>query len=113
MLHDDEGSIAPQHFPPHVQHLQPLLVTDPKNRNLPEAFEDLLQNSLGLDEVEEQLIQMALQKTAGNVSRTAKLLKIGRSALINRIKKYGITYKSELPLTHPDGAEGSAVLDEG
>lgn len=112
MLHDEGETIGPQHLPPHVMNLQPLLVTDSKCSNLPEAFEALLQNSLGLEEVEERLIRMALQKTAGNVSRTAKLLKIGRSALINRIKKYGITYEPELPIGDLDGIAESAMIDE-
>lgn len=107
MLHDEDGAIGPQHFPPHVRHLQPLLVMDSKHSNLTEAFETLLQHRLGLDEVEEHLIRMALQKTGGNVSRTAKLLKIGRSALINRMKKYGVTYEPELPVIGLGGPAGS------
>ena len=43
-----------------------------------------------LDEVEEKAIREALAKTSGNQSAAARLLGIGRHALIKRIEAYGI-----------------------
>jgi transcriptional regulator with PAS, ATPase and Fis domain len=43
-----------------------------------------------LDEVEEKAIREALAKTNGNQSAAARLLGIGRHALIKRIEVYGI-----------------------
>ena len=87
-----------------------LLITGAKQGSLSEACETLLQHSLGLDDVEERLIQIALQKTGGNVSRTAKLLKIGRSALINRMKKYDITYEPEFPVIGLGGGPAESTM---
>ena len=41
-----------------------------------------------LSEIEQDLITRALEETGGNVSRCAKLLKMQRTTLIERIKKY-------------------------
>lgn len=43
-----------------------------------------------LGDVEQDLISKALGETAGNVSRCAKLLKMQRTTLIERIKKYDL-----------------------
>ena len=43
-----------------------------------------------LDDIEEKAIRDALAKTNGNQSAAARLLGIGRHALINRIEAYGI-----------------------
>jgi len=43
-----------------------------------------------LDEVERRAILDALEKTGGNQSAAARLLGIGRHALINRIESYGV-----------------------
>ena len=52
------------------------------------AFACSLRSSL--DEVEEKAIREALAKTNGNQSAAARLLGIGRHALIKRIEAYGI-----------------------
>ena len=44
-----------------------------------------------LSKVEEDLISKALEQSAGNVSRCAKLLRMQRTTLIERIKKLNIT----------------------
>lgn len=94
MLHDSRGVVGPQHLPLHVQNLQPLaLHAEP--HDLPTAFETLVQAGLGLDAVEEYMIATALRLTAGNVSRAARQLKVGRSALIGRMKKYHLTGSQE------------------
>lgn len=41
-----------------------------------------------LSDIEQDLIARALDETGGNVSRCAKLLKMQRTTLIERIKKY-------------------------
>lgn len=45
---------------------------------------------LSLDEVQEKLIRETLQKTNGNQSKAARLLKIPRHVLLYRLKKLGI-----------------------
>ncbi|MCF7791269.1 MAG: sigma-54 dependent transcriptional regulator [Victivallales bacterium] len=46
--------------------------------------------NLNLEELEREEIKKALQKTDGNQTQAAKVLGIGRNALIRRIKKYNI-----------------------
>ncbi len=46
--------------------------------------------SIGLDEVERRLIEAALQRTGGNVTRAAGLLQISRQTMRYRIEKHGI-----------------------
>ncbi len=55
--------------------------------NLPEE-KPSLKTMLG--DLEQDLISKALGETGGNVSRCAKLLKMQRTTLIERIKKYGL-----------------------
>jgi DNA-binding NtrC family response regulator len=45
---------------------------------------------LALESVEKEVIQAALRKTNNNVSRAARLLKVGRGSLRYKIKKHGI-----------------------
>jgi two-component system NtrC family response regulator len=58
--------------------------------------EPVSQEGFTLDELEKQSILRALEKHAGNLSRTAKSLGISRSALYRRMEKYGIQ-----PANHP------------
>lgn len=96
MLHEDEGAIGPQHLPAHVQVLHPLtLGPTPPQSDLSGVCEALTHAGFGLDDVEEQMIRAALALTAGNVSRAARQLKIGRNALIGRMKKYHMPAASE------------------
>lgn len=53
-------------------------------------FVDIPPQGIVLDEVEKDLIQLALNKTGGNQNRAAKLLGITRQTLIYRLKKYEI-----------------------
>jgi two-component system response regulator AtoC len=50
----------------------------------------LPEESIGLDEVERELIKRALERFQGNVSQTARYLKVSRQTLIYRIKKHGL-----------------------
>jgi sigma-54 specific flagellar transcriptional regulator A len=43
-----------------------------------------------LSDIEQDLIQRALKESDGNVSRCAKLLRMQRTTLIERIKKYNL-----------------------
>ena len=43
-----------------------------------------------LSEIEQDLIERALRESDGNVSRCAKLLRMQRTTLIERIKKYNL-----------------------
>ena len=54
---------------------------------LPEAGADLKQY---LADVEVSLMQQALQRTDGIVARSAELLGLRRTTLVEKIKKYGI-----------------------
>lgn len=49
-------------------------------------------NSLNLDENEKAIIQQALLKHNGNVSKAAKELGLGRTTIYRKLDKYGINY---------------------
>ena len=59
-----------------------------------QGFEDFRQRGQSLkgmlSEIEQDLIERALQESDGNVSRCAKLLRMQRTTLIERIKKYNL-----------------------
>ena len=42
-------------------------------------------------DIERSLIQQALDKAEGNVSKTARLLNVQRTTLIEKINKYGLS----------------------
>ena len=52
------------------------------------------QESAGLKEMERQWLIRALEKTRWNQTQAARLLKISRFALLNRIKKFNINRKA-------------------
>ena len=66
---------------------------------LPAEITDAASNRTGspssetgtLFEREKRLVESTLNQLEGNISKTAEILGIGRKALYNRIKKYGIT----------------------
>ena len=66
---------------------------------LPAEITDAADNRAGnpssetgtLFEREKRLVESTLNQSEGNISKTAEILGIGRKALYNRIKKYGIT----------------------
>ena len=47
---------------------------------------------LPLAEVEKRHIQLALNKTGGNVSLAAQLLEVDRATVYNKVKKYCLSY---------------------
>jgi len=48
------------------------------------------ENGISLDEVEKNMIKLALKKANGNQTKAAELLKIPRHILVYRIKKFGL-----------------------
>jgi two-component system NtrC family response regulator len=77
----DRSLILPEHLPFVVNS------TAGAQRGAALHFPD---EGIDLEQTEKQLIRIALQKSGGNQTRAAKLLGITRSALIYRMKKYGI-----------------------
>ena len=61
-----------------------------KNASGSKQFLDIPPQGIVLDEVERDLIQLALKKTNNNQNQAAKLLGITRQTLIYRMKKYAI-----------------------
>ncbi|MCC7185279.1 MAG: DNA-binding response regulator [Acidobacteria bacterium] len=51
--------------------------------------------AMRLREVEGQLVQTAMQKAKGNVSRAARALGLSRSALYRRLERHGLTTNGE------------------
>ena len=47
-------------------------------------------NGISLDELEQEMIRQALERTRGNRSRAARLLGLSRDTLLYRIKKYAL-----------------------
>ena len=79
----------------HLEHLPPEVGASPADRPpapqtspkaLPAAFP---MEGVRLEEVERDLVRMALDATEGNQVRAARLLGISRDALRNRMKKFG------------------------
>ena len=62
------------------------------NKNLASSkqFMDIPPQGIKLDDIERDLIQLALKKTNDNQNQAAKLLGITRQTLIYRMKKYNI-----------------------
>ena len=86
---------APQHIPAselamemqEAEDLQDLIMLAQGMDELPEEGLPLRQR---LAEIERSYIEQALQRTEGNVSRTAKLLQVQRTTLIEKINKYDL-----------------------
>jgi DNA-binding NtrC family response regulator len=76
-----------------VEHLPPELVETTAGRaddSTKPASLSLPAEGLRLEEVERDLVRQALESTAGNQVRAARLLGISRDALRNRMKKFGL-----------------------
>lgn len=69
------------------------LPTEIKNVHKPlqESIVSLPESGISLEKVEIELIQQALDKTAGNRSRAARLLGLTRDTLLYRMKKYTLS----------------------
>ena len=102
MMFDDESAVAQ---PTDVQRAGPV-ASGPQQQLSEEdrEFESIIMRAQGFDDfrqqgqslkgilsdVEQDIIQRALSETDGNVSRCAKLLRMQRTTLIERIKKYDL-----------------------
>lgn len=75
----------------HPSHLPPSVKTAPSTNHLnTELKPSLLAFGLSFQEMEKKMIEEALQKTSGNVSKASQLLKITRNTLRYRMAKYHI-----------------------
>jgi sigma-54 specific flagellar transcriptional regulator A len=59
-------------------------------RGIHRVGEENLSLKEAVNQLEERLISRALEEVNGNVSMCARILKIQRTTLIERIKKYGL-----------------------
>ena len=73
------GAILPEHLPPHLQAAEP---AGPP--------QDIPETGIRLEEVERNLIRLALKKAAGNKSKAASLLGITRRKLYSMMERLGI-----------------------
>jgi len=76
-----DGIVKEHHLPPEIN----------ANGELKKCiFNSLPEDGLDLEELEKDIIKMALSKFNGNKTKTANYLKIPRHILIYRLEKYGI-----------------------
>ncbi|PKM76505.1 MAG: sigma-54-dependent Fis family transcriptional regulator [Firmicutes bacterium HGW-Firmicutes-15] len=73
-----EGEMDIDHLPPHILHAE-------KTNHEQSSYQ------IVLNDVNKEIILDALRKTKGNRSAAAKILKISRSALYEKLSKYGIS----------------------
>jgi transcriptional regulator with PAS, ATPase and Fis domain len=83
MLLEESDLITPSRLP--------LTVTRPGPDELAAGEGRVSEENLSLKEHEELLLMRALERTAGNQTRAARLLNISRDTLRYRMKKYGLT----------------------
>lgn len=67
------------------------------NYSVSDAVKLLVENMTDLKTLERCAIEAALKKCSGNISRTIKLLGIGRTTLYRKIHRYGIDHQSIRP----------------
>lgn len=73
-----DGQIGIEHLPAH-------LLNQPLNNTETTSYRSVLLN------MDKEIVLEALRKTKGNKSAAARMLNVSRSALYDRLKKYGIT----------------------
>jgi two-component system, NtrC family, response regulator HydG len=91
------------HWPGNIRELQHAIeraiIMSDENQLLPEDFllssrnnesTTLKEDSFNLEDVEKSVVQMALNKNAGNISKAAKELGLTRAALYRRLEKHGL-----------------------
>jgi sigma-54 specific flagellar transcriptional regulator A len=71
-----------------VDEVQRIIMLAQGGASFPEEGMQLKQHLL---EIERTLIKQALGKAKGNVSKTARLLNLQRTTLIEKINKYGLS----------------------
>lgn len=83
--HDQKGTVAAAEP---VDEVQRIIMLAQGGASFPEEGMQLKQHLL---EIERTLIKQALGKAKGNVSKTARLLNLQRTTLIEKINKYGLS----------------------
>ena len=78
VLFCQEETISPEHLPDHVQSRR----TD--------AFRCEIPPYLTMEEIEREAIAQTLERTRGNVKKTAEILNIHRPTLYRRLKRFGL-----------------------
>ena len=83
-----EGAIGVDDLPPELREATASLAGSPLDPVLPPDGIDL---TATLEHIENSLVMQALERTGWNKNRAAKLLKMNRTTLVERLKKRGIT----------------------
>lgn len=78
-------------LPPDVS---PLLASQPKQAAPEETPGQLPPLEKAVDAYEKELIERAVETANGNYAKAARLLKVPRQTLHNKVKKYGISWKA-------------------
>lgn len=89
----DGDAVYLSDIPSHILEDQTLGSTTPSLRELPEEGLDF--NAV-IEQIENQLILQALERTRGNKKQAAKLLRLNRTTLVEKIKKKNLDAKSDL-----------------
>lgn len=90
VLPDDESLITPEYIPAYMQDVQPMHKIKPVSAPTPLAGTSL--NST-MKDVERNAVCRILKENRGNISESARVLKMSRQSLQYRIRKYGINVK--------------------
>lgn len=90
VLPDDESLITPEYIPAYMQDVKPMHKIKPVSAPTPRAGTSL--NST-MKDVERNAVCRILKENGGNISESARVLKMSRQSLQYRIRKYGINVK--------------------
>jgi two-component system response regulator AtoC len=88
-LSSDEAVIGPEAFDASAASSPAPVTAAPATHRTPDAESVSLYDHL--ESVERELVTRMLTATSGNQSEAARRLGISRTALIDRMKKYGLT----------------------
>jgi two-component system NtrC family response regulator/two-component system response regulator HydG len=78
VLFCQEERLGPEHLPEHIQST---------NTN---SFRCEIPAYMTLEEIEREAIAQTLERTGGNVKKTAQILNLHRPTLYRKLKKFGI-----------------------
>ncbi len=87
LTHDETDAAHPFAVPPRPRSVEEIVMMVQDTEDLPEEGLHLKQH---LAEIERSLIRQALERSAGNISQTARLLRLQRTTLIEKINKYDL-----------------------